>query len=39
MGKILENLHRALLLGLVLLVVVVVVLHRDNISAGPQWAS
>jgi uncharacterized membrane protein len=39
MGKFLENLHRALLLGLFLMVVVVVVLHRDAVAAGPQWAA
>jgi uncharacterized membrane protein len=40
MGKILENLHRALLLGVVLLLVVIVALHRDAISGmGQQWAS
>ena len=38
MGKILENLHRALVLGVVLLIIVVVAIHRDAISAGPQWA-
>ena len=39
MGKVLENLHRALLLGLFLTVVVIVVLHRDVVGAGPQWAA
>jgi uncharacterized membrane protein len=38
MGKFLENLHRALLLGFFLMIVVIVVLHRDSIAAGPQWA-
>jgi uncharacterized membrane protein len=38
MGKFLENLHRALLLGVFLMVVLVVVLHRDMVGAGPQWA-
>jgi uncharacterized membrane protein len=40
MGKILENLHRALLLGLVLMVIVAAALHREVISTmGAQWAS
>ena len=39
MGKVLENLHRALLLGVFLLIVVAVALHKDMISAGPQWAN
>jgi uncharacterized membrane protein len=39
MGKVLENLHRALLLGVVLLIVVAVALHKNVIGAGPQWAN
>ena len=39
MGKFLENLYRALLLGVFLMVVAIVVLHRDAVGAGPQWAS
>jgi uncharacterized membrane protein len=39
MASFLGNLHRALLLGVVLLIVVIAVLHRDAIGAGPQWAS
>jgi uncharacterized membrane protein len=39
MGKFLENLHRALALGVVLMIVAAVALHRDAISAGPQWAA
>jgi uncharacterized membrane protein len=38
MGKILENLHRALALGVVLMFVVAAALHHDAIGAGPQWA-
>jgi uncharacterized membrane protein len=37
MGKFLENLHRALLLGLFLMLVLVVVLHRGSV-AEPVWA-
>jgi len=37
MGKYLENLYRALLLGVVLMVVAIVVLHRDVINAN--WAN
>jgi uncharacterized membrane protein len=37
MGKILENLHRALLLGLFLMLVLVVALHRSAV-AEPVWA-
>src|SRR5262245_52000814 len=39
MGKFLENLHRALLLGVALMVVAVVVLHRDVVGAGQNWAN
>jgi uncharacterized membrane protein len=39
MGKFLENLYRALLLGVFLIVVAVVALHREAVGAGPQWAS
>jgi uncharacterized membrane protein len=39
MGKFLENLYRALLLGVFLMVVVVVVRHRDAVAAGPTWAA
>src|SRR5665213_102306 len=39
MGKFLENLHRALLLGVVLLLVAIVALHRDVVGAGPTWAN
>ena len=39
MGKVLENLHRALLLGVVLLIVVAIALHKNMIGAGPQWAN
>ncbi len=38
MANFLGNLHRALALGVVLLIVVIAVLHRDAIGAGPQWA-
>src|ERR1700743_2504158 len=38
MASFLGNLHRALALGVVLLIIVVVVLHRDAVSASPQWA-
>src|ERR1700749_2924261 len=37
MGKFLENLHRALLLGLFLMLVLVVLLHRSSV-AEPAWA-
>lgn len=37
MGKFLENLHRALLLGLFLMLVLVVALHRGSV-AEPIWA-
>jgi uncharacterized membrane protein len=37
MGKFLENLHRALVLGLVLMVLLVVLLHRGSV-AEPAWA-
>src|SRR6201993_3944702 len=37
MGKFLENLHRALLLGLFLMLVLVVLLHRSSVSE-PAWA-
>ena len=37
MGKFLENLHRALLLGLFLMLVLVVLLHRSSV-AEPVWA-
>jgi len=37
MGKFLENLHRALLLGIFLMLVVVVGLHRGSV-AEPVWA-
>jgi uncharacterized membrane protein len=36
MGKILENLSRAIALGLVLLIVVIAVLHRSSLS-DPNW--
>ena len=39
MGKFMENLHRTLLAGVFLMVVLVVVLHRDMVGAGPQWAT
>ena len=39
MGKFLENLYRALLLGLFLMVVAVIVLHRNSVGDGPQWAT
>ena len=40
MAKFLGNLHRALALGLVLLIVVIAALHRDALSSmGAQWAS
>jgi uncharacterized membrane protein len=39
MAKFLGNLHRALALGVVLLIIVVAVLHRDAIGAGQQWAN
>jgi len=39
MGKVLENLHRALLLGVVLLIVAAIALHKNMIGAGPQWAN
>lgn len=40
MGKFLENLYRALLLGLFLMVVVVVAVHRDSVvTPGSVWAS
>jgi uncharacterized membrane protein len=38
MGKFLENLHRALLLGLFLMLVLVVLLHRGSV-AEPAWAA
>jgi uncharacterized membrane protein len=38
MGKFMENLHRTLLAGVFLMVVLVVVLHRNTVGAGPQWA-
>jgi uncharacterized membrane protein len=38
MGKFLENLHRALLLGLFLMLVLVVLLHRSSV-AEPAWAA
>ncbi len=38
MGKFLENLHRALLLGLFLMLVLVVALHRGAV-AEPAWAA
>lgn len=38
MANFLGNLHRALGLGVVLLIAVIVVLHRGAIGAGPQWA-
>jgi uncharacterized membrane protein len=38
MGKFLENLHRALLLGVFLMLVVVVALHRSSV-AEPAWAA
>jgi uncharacterized membrane protein len=37
MGKILENLHRALLLGVVLMIVLIVLLHGGAVT-GPVWA-
>ncbi len=37
MGKFLENLHRALLLGLFLMLALVVLLHRSSV-AEPAWA-
>jgi uncharacterized membrane protein len=39
MGKFLENLHRALLLGVFLMVVAAVALHLNVITTGPVWAS
>ena len=39
MAKFLGNLHRALALGVVLLIAVIAVLHREAIGAGPQWAN
>jgi uncharacterized membrane protein len=38
MGKILENLHRALALGLVLLIIVIALLHRSSLGE-PTWTS
>ncbi len=38
MGKILENLHRALVLGLVLLIILIVALHRSSVG-DPIWAA
>jgi uncharacterized membrane protein len=38
MGKFLENLHRALLLGLFLMLALVVALHRSSV-AEPAWAA
>jgi uncharacterized membrane protein len=38
MGKFLENLHRALLLGLFLMLVLVALLHRSSV-AEPAWAA
>jgi uncharacterized membrane protein len=37
MGKFLENLHRALLLGVFLMLVVIAALHRGSVSE-PVWA-
>ena len=40
MANFLGNLHRALALGVVLLIVVIAVLHREALSSmGAQWAS
>lgn len=40
MASFLGNLHRALALGVVLLIVVIAVLHRDALSSmGGQWAN
>ncbi len=38
MGKFLESLNRALLLGVFLMLVLVVALHRSSVGAGPLWA-
>jgi uncharacterized membrane protein len=37
MGKFLENLHRALLLGLLLMVLLIVLLHRSSLGE-PAWS-
>jgi uncharacterized membrane protein len=39
MGKFLENLHRALLLGFGLMVILVVALHRGALVSGPAWVA
>jgi uncharacterized membrane protein len=39
MANFLGNLHRALALGVVLLIAVIAVLHRGAIGAGSQWAT
>jgi uncharacterized membrane protein len=39
MANFLGNLHRALALGVVLLIAVIALLHRDAIASGPQWAN